>query len=151
IKPSNLILTRSVPGVRVLDFGLSKMHAADWSDGGSVLTRASHLLGTPAYMAPEQIRDPRGVTSRCDVYSLGIVLYQAATGRLPYRGDEETIPAAHLDDQPAAAPELPDEVMHLLVKCLAKDPLARPAAADLAAELAALARREGAPPAEELI
>jgi serine/threonine protein kinase len=77
LKPSNILLTRS--GVKVLDFGLAKM------SGQETVTQAGAMIGTPAYMAPEQ-REGKEVDLRADIYSLGCVLYEMATGeRAPHR------------------------------------------------------------------
>src|SRR5262249_39398810 len=78
IKPANVMLTATAPGVRVLDFGISKLV----NDNTQVqVTEAQHLIGTPSYMAPEQIRNPAEVTPAADVYSLGVVLYEALGGK----------------------------------------------------------------------
>src|SRR6185436_8196449 len=84
-KPGNLFLTRRADGspcVKVLDFGLSKLLFLPV--GEDELTQSNAVLGSPAYMSPEQIRSARSVDPRTDVWSLGVVLYQLVTGRLPF-------------------------------------------------------------------
>jgi eukaryotic-like serine/threonine-protein kinase len=81
LKPSNIMITRH--GVKVLDFGLAKIVSGDQADTG--LTVTGGVMGTPAYMAPEQVRgkEPSSVT---DLFALGLVLYEMATGHLPFPG-----------------------------------------------------------------
>jgi hypothetical protein len=131
VKPSNIMLTHAVPGVKLLDFGVAKLTT---SAAPSDQTGTGRYIGTPAYMAPEQrfIADA-DVTDRVDVFALGLVLYRALCGALPGRvlDVEERIPA------PLRA---------LVDECLREDPAARPTASGLAARLAAVADALGAPP-----
>ncbi len=87
IKPSNLMLTRQDDRalIKVLDFGLAKIPSDGMVDGS--LTKGGQILGTPAYMAPEQIRDAHRADIRADIYSLGCTLYYLLTGTPPFRGD----------------------------------------------------------------
>jgi serine/threonine-protein kinase len=84
IKPENVFLAQREGGVipKLLDFGISKVATA--LAGGHDLTRTSSLLGTPYYMSPEQIRGAKHVEARTDVYALGVLLYECATGTRPY-------------------------------------------------------------------
>ncbi len=87
IKPSNLFLTHHADGspcVKVLDFGISKMSTPD----DHALTRTGGVLGSPLYMSPEQLRSSRDVDARADVYSMGVVLYELLTGRVPFMSEE---------------------------------------------------------------
>jgi hypothetical protein len=137
VKPSNVLCG---PGpaldVRLCDFGLAR--TADFAG----LTTASAVLGTPEYMAPEVITDGHA-DPRSDVYSLGVVLFEAATGRLPFYGDSPyQLMRQHVDvEAPRArslAPELPPAVDEAIARALAKDPLDRFATAeDFAAAVAA--------------
>ncbi len=79
IKPENILLDRK-GRVKISDFGLAKLLAGD---GPATITRTDALMGTPAYMAPEQIENPRRVDHRADIYSMGVVFYEMLTGELP--------------------------------------------------------------------
>ena len=85
IKPGNLFLEQASHGevvVKLLDFGISKL--LDGADGGEgVLTRSSDLVGSPAYMSPEQLRSSKDVDARADIWSLGVVLYEMLAGERP--------------------------------------------------------------------
>ena len=130
IKPSNIMLTEAEPGAKILDFGVSKLI----SDGRS--TQDGLVVGTPEYMAPEQVTTPEAVTERADVYALGLVLYRAVAGRLPF--DAHSGPGwmhAHAVAVPAplsALPDVPRPLAELLMSCLAKAPSDRPTARELA-------------------
>ncbi len=140
LKPSNLmILDRKPPGqnLKVLDFGIAKMVDED-VQGATELTGAGDILGTPAYMSPEQIRgtdengEPQEIDGRSDLYSTGVMLYQLLTGVLPFRGNRMSILASHLTKAPPplreANPKLtvPPEVERVVLQCLEKDPSKRP-------------------------
>jgi len=100
-KPHNIMLTSIAPGVKLLDFGISKTADGIWS---SAVTATGQILGSPAYMAPEQFKNSSSVTSACDVYSLGLVLYEVLVGRGPFVfHDLLAAMAAHtLEDPPLA-------------------------------------------------
>ncbi len=85
MKPANVFLTQRAgqPFVKLLDFGISKIVEPEQRR----LTQTGAMLGTPAYMAPEQIVDMRGVDARADLYAVAIILFEALTGRLPYPSD----------------------------------------------------------------
>ncbi len=142
LKPANVML---LPDglVKVLDFGLAKAREGSISATGS-------MLGTAAYMAPEQIRsDP--VDGRTDLWALGVVLYEMVTGRKPFRGEHEaSLAHAIVHDEPAAPSaatrDVPAALERIILALLAKDPGRRPASAvDVERELAAFAAGTPAP------
>jgi serine/threonine protein kinase len=121
IKPSNILL--DLDGHPVLaDFGIAKLIQQE-SDPN--LTSAGTVMGTPAYMAPEQLTGGQP-DARSDIYSLGVVLYQLLAGRAPFTGDTTAIVTAHLTQQPAAlrelVPDLPPALDAVVLQALAKQP-----------------------------
>lgn len=145
IKPENLFLTRKSDGwraVKLLDFGISKIVDRDALDTSIRRHRdTGNMLGTPHYMAPEQVRSSRDVDSRSDLWSLGVVLYELLGGRLPFDGT--TVPeisAAIIETEPtslaAIRPDLPEQVVEAVHWCLSKQPELRVSSAcELAVEL----------------
>jgi hypothetical protein len=135
IKPANLMLCvrGNLPDqIKVLDFGLVKEHTADVALG---LSTDGALLGTPAYLSPEGILNPRGVDARSDLYALGAVAYWLLVGA-PLFASETIVEvcAHHLHSAPPAPSErspsrVPPALDELIVRCLAKDPAQRPASA----------------------
>jgi hypothetical protein len=127
IKPDNVLLTDS--GAKLVDFGICAMIGAPDADVDG------RLLGTPAYLAPERIADAL-VQPAADVYGLGVLLYRALTGRLPWAADTSTgLLHAHMFAEPMPLPAidgLPSEVARAYAACLDKDPPARPTSAELA-------------------
>ena len=144
IKPENImIFTDSESGrerVKLLDFGIATMiHDSSWDD--------DTIVGTPAYMSPEQFRphirsggEKRELDGRSDLYSTGVVLYQLLTGTLPFHGPIEALAAAHLNSPPLpmkeANPkaEVPRVVEQVVLRCLEKEPEDRPQSARELAE-----------------
>jgi serine/threonine protein kinase len=139
IKPANVWLEGEAARVKILDFGLVRA-----SRGEPTLTQAGAILGSPAYMAPEQASG-QAVDHRCDLFSLGCVLYQAATSELPFRGDDSVaILVAVVTGQPAPPaqlnPHLPSPFCDLLLRLLAKQAVGRPSSArDVSQALAGMA------------
>jgi serine/threonine protein kinase len=138
IKPDNLLLqpgqSGALPTLKVGDFGLARIGE------GSGLTAANTAMGTPAYMSPEQCQG-RDLDGRSDIYALGVVLFEVATGRLPF--EIKTVSEAvfkHVYTPPtmprSIRPELPEALELAILRCLEKSPAKRFAsAADLAATL----------------
>lgn len=132
VTPANVMLTGS--GAKIVDFGISAVIGQrDASPDGS-------LLGTPAYLAPERLGGS-SVSPATDVYALGLLLYRALTGRMPWPAENTTEALrAHLYAAPEPIPDLdgmPPVVAELCLRCLAKAPAERPGAAEVARGLAA--------------
>jgi hypothetical protein len=149
VKPGNIWLEAGPGGrrrVKVLDFGLARAAA-----GGGQLTKEGAIVGTPGYMSPEQARG-EAVDCRCDLFSLGSVLYRMATGAAPFKGaDAMSTLLAVVTDRPRPprelSPALPPALNDLIVRLMAKDRAERPASAREAVEaLAAIERDLAAPP-----
>ncbi len=131
LKPAN-VMVASDGRVKVLDFGLAKLkEIVVPADGGSQATAAAttgegRILGTVAYMSPEQA-EGRPLDQRSDVFSLGIVLYEMATGQRPFKGDTSvSVLSAILKDTPGSVtdlrPDLPRDLARILKRALTKDP-----------------------------
>jgi serine/threonine protein kinase/Leucine-rich repeat (LRR) protein len=140
IKPGNIWLEGKRRRVKILDFGLARAEAEGQQQH---LTRTGNIVGTPAYMAPEQaLGEP--VDGRTDLFSLGCVLYQLATGELPFQGPTTMAVLTALavkEPKPPGAlnPEVPPELNELILHLMAKRPEARPPTAlAVAEELSAL-------------
>jgi tetratricopeptide (TPR) repeat protein len=121
IKPPNILVTNG-GGVKVMDFGIA--HVV-----GSELTQADDVLGSPNYMAPEQLSKGR-IDARTDLFAFGVVLYRMLTGKLPFTGEsfaaiargilfEEPPPPASLN------PAIPEHLSNVVLRCLAKEPSLR--------------------------
>ena len=134
IKPDNVLLSHGA--AVVTDFGIAKaVSAARTLPGSSTLTQAGTSIGTPAYMAPEQVAGDPNVDARADLYAWGCLAYELFTGAPPFvRDTPQRTLAAQLGETPAPlAPkraDLPLSLANLVMRCLAKDPALRPANAD---------------------
>jgi len=131
---------RSPYRVKILDFGLAR--AASES---AQLTQSGAIVGTPAFMAPEQAKS-KNVDHRCDLFSLGVVLYRLCTGAMPFQGDDtiSTLMAIATENPPppsSISGDVPPALSDLVMQLLAKDPAQRPASArDAADRLEAMER-----------
>lgn len=137
VKPSNLLLSGSAPGLKLADFGISKRaesHAHTLLP--DEITGVGVVLGTPEYMSPEQLKGSVEVGTATDLYALGVVAHQLYTGGYPGR-----LPTTRI----------PPVARELVLACLAHDPEDRPDAARVAAHFRSLADASGLPPLESLV
>ncbi len=134
LKPGNIMIDRD-GNARILDFGIAR------SIESRGMTKSGHLIGTPEYMSPEQAQDT-GVDQRSDIYSLGVILYEMVTGKVPFTGDTPiSVTIKHIEEMPKSpktlAPQIPDELNLLIMKCMAKNKEYRyKSAGELSKELA---------------
>jgi serine/threonine-protein kinase len=127
IKSANLFLTRRADGtplVKVLDFGLSK---AERTPSQATLTKDDHVMGSPHFMSPEQMRSSREADARSDIWSLGVVLYTLLAGRVPFEGTflTEVCAAVLSGSSPALTtlrPEVPTDLAAVVDRCLRLEP-----------------------------
>jgi len=143
LKPENILLPAQGLGPKVLDFGVAKLAPAGGEAGGTATVGAT-VVGTPAYMAPEQLRG-QGVDGRADVFSLGVMTFEMLTGRLPFgAGSFVDVGVAHAEGRVREADRLPDGLGAIVLQALALAPDDRPAtpAAFAAALRAHLGRRQ---------
>ncbi len=140
LKPSNILLSRSPDGLvpKIADFGIAK---ALEDEGQEKLTRTGHSLGSPAYMAPEQIHDAHHVDQRADIYSLGCLLYELVCGERAFKGDDtldvlNAVSLGHYVPSEQVAPSVPARFHRVIRACLVRDPARR--LPDCAAVLALL-------------
>jgi serine/threonine protein kinase len=134
LKPDNIFLARSGNNVvvKVLDFGIAKLSAEHYAafGGSAMVTEAGSMLGTPCYMAPEQITNV-GVDHRADVWSIGVILYECLSGTRPIEGHNTGEVIARLMNEAIApldrlAPELPHDLAAVAQRALSRDPKRRP-------------------------
>ncbi|GAA3307913.1 hypothetical protein GCM10020295_68260 [Streptomyces cinereospinus] len=144
LKPSNILL--SPKGPRIIDFGIA------WATGASTLTHVGTAVGSPGFLAPEQVRGA-AVTPATDVFSLGATLAYASTGDSPFgQGSSEVMLYRVVHEEPQLH-GVPDALAPLVRACLAKDPEERPSTLELSLRLKEIAAREaqglieGRPPA----
>ncbi len=140
IKPGNLFIVPRADGrplVKILDFGIAKLEAPIDEE----LTKTGVMLGSPGYAAPEQLLAPKTADARCDIWSVGVLLYRLLGGRAPFKGEslsQVCLAVVRAEPPPlrAVRPEIPEELAAIVERCLAKEPAGR--FADVAALAAAL-------------
>jgi serine/threonine protein kinase len=150
IKPANVWLEAGSGRVKILDFGLA------WApNSGGRLTRTGVVMGTPGYMAPEQARNKGPLDHRCDLFSLGCVLYEMCAGRLPFDTSDPVASLIALTTETPPAPHQLCADVHiglsdLVMRLMAKSPSDRPATARVVAEELRRMEQNGHRPAAAL-
>jgi eukaryotic-like serine/threonine-protein kinase len=147
LKPANIFVTRAGSGdpcVKIVDFGISKLIDQTDPTQGSI-TSTQTIMGSPAYMSPEQIRSSKHVDARADIWSMGIVLYELVVGRPPFKADSANSLLAQVLTDPVPPPsawagDVPPQLEAIVLRCLKKKPEDRYSSMkELAAELQACA------------
>jgi tetratricopeptide (TPR) repeat protein len=124
VKPANIMLDPATGRAKVTDFGLARA-----GDGPTGMTQEGVLAGTPSYMSPEQAQGSEPIDGRSDVYALGVTLYEALTGEVPFRGAPHLVLAQVVREEPRPPRQLHDDIPRDLetvcLKALAKEPARR--------------------------
>jgi serine/threonine protein kinase/Tfp pilus assembly protein PilF len=147
LKPQNIMIDKQ-GDARIMDFGIAR------SLEGRGITGAGVMIGTPDYMSPEQV-EGKETDQRSDIYSLGVILYEMVTGRVPFEGDTAlSIAVMHKTETPKAPielnPQIPDALNSVIMRCLEKDKQNRPqSAGELRSELESIDK--GIPTTERII
>src|SRR5580704_6640091 len=120
LKPANLFVSKRLDGsplIKVLDFGIAKAPGR-----GAVLTQTDRIIGTPGYMAPEQLRSSRDADARADIWALGVILYEAISGRLPFPATSLTEAAIKIATEDPDPIDVADGLRAIVLRCLDKEP-----------------------------
>ncbi|MBK8998842.1 MAG: serine/threonine protein kinase [Myxococcales bacterium] len=132
LKPDNIYILKEKAGrrdfVKLIDFGISKFQKG--GPEGMQMTQTGAVLGTPYYMSPEQAAGSQEVSASTDLYAIGVILYEAATGRRPFESDSFQqllfqIVLGELPDPKTLNPELDDGFVSIILKAMSRDPAAR--------------------------
>jgi eukaryotic-like serine/threonine-protein kinase len=148
IKPQNMLILVEGAELKIMDFGIARISEVEGGAPGSGLTTAGMVMGTPDYMPPEQAQG-EPADFRSDLYSLGVVLFESFTGKLPFTGDTVMkIVLAHIQTPPprprSVNPRIPAGLEAVILKCLEKDPERRyQKVAELLAALTSISSRVG--------
>jgi serine/threonine-protein kinase len=129
VKPQNMLILPETGDLKIMDFGIARVSEVDRSESDPALTMAGTVMGTPDYMSPEQASGTPA-DFRSDIYSLGVVLFEMFTGRLPFTGDKVmTVILGHIQKPPPAPrklnPRIPPELEAIILRCLDKSPKKR--------------------------
>ncbi|MFI0775752.1 protein kinase [Streptomyces sp. NPDC021212] len=141
LKPANILMAEDGP--RVIDFGISRA-----ADNQTLTLTAGRVLGTPRFMSPEQLRNPREVTAASDVFSLGALVVYAATGTGPFDAESPYLSGYQVMYEPPTLTGVPGPLIALAKRCLDKDPDARAGLDELHRMLGALPDFAAAAPPE---
>jgi serine/threonine-protein kinase len=126
LKPANMFLTHRADGsplIKILDFGISKINAP----GEQAMTQTASMLGSPLYMAPEQMRASKAVDQRADIWSMGVILYQLMTGDTPFMSESLPMLVSSVMYEPAPPPSrrrqgIPPGLDAVVLRCIEKEP-----------------------------